>query len=181
MIIDIDIKTAIIVLVVLFVIWNFVLCDGNASNEKFDLHERNKYTSGDYSSLEIPTHMINNDTKDVLLSDDYKFPAKKFVMIKQPYKISECARRKRELDLVINAPVERNLGEWTHRGPHVPRNTGYSPRYHDKKTVQYIPSWPSVADDWETVQEIPKNALAYEGDYPVLETSDKVDMDKLLY
>lgn len=178
---NIDIKTIVIVLVVLFFIWNFVLCDGIANNEKFDLHERNKYISGDFSQLEIPTHMINNDTNDVLLSDEYKFPPKKFVMVKHPYEIPECARHKRELDLVMNAPAERNLGEWTHRGEHGPRNTGYSPRYHDKKTVQYLPSWPSVADNWETIQEIPEDALAHQNDYPVLETSDKVDMEKLVY
>jgi hypothetical protein len=178
---NIDIKTVAIIIVVLFLVWNFLLCDGGSSSEKFDLHERNQFVSGDYSPLLVPTRMVYNDTENVLLSDDYKFGPKEFVMVKHPYKLSDNEKCARERDLVANSKTERNLGEWTHRGPHGPRNTGYSPRYHGEKTVQYLPAWPSVADDWETVQVMSKDMLANPNDYPVLATSDKVDLEKLVY
>ncbi len=174
-------KTIIIVIVVLYFIWNYVLCDGVPQSEKFDLHERNKFVSGDYSPLLVPTRMVDNDTDNVLLSDDYKFGPKEFVMVKNPYQLSEKEKCGRERNLVVNAPAERNIGEWTHRGPHGPRNTGYSPRYHGEKKIQYLPAWPNVSDNWELVQEMPKDKLAYPNDYPILMTSDKVNMEKLVY
>jgi hypothetical protein len=114
--------------------------------------------------------------------DEPKFPPKQFVMVKKPFCLNEKQRVQREKDIVWNSPYERNLSEWTHRGGvHGPRNTGFSPRYHDQKTVQYLPSWPNVTDNNEVLKEIPSEILVHEDEYPVFETSDKVNVDDILY
>jgi hypothetical protein len=137
----------VIVMVVLYLIYTFVLCDGN---EKFDYKEP-------------------------------KFPPKEFVSVKRPCKYSESEKQQMEMQRIRDSQVERNIGEWSHRGEHNSRHTGYSPKYHGEKTVQFMPSWPNTTDDFEVIHNMPKENLADENDYPVLDISDKVDVDDILY
>jgi hypothetical protein len=113
--------------------------------------------------------------------DEPRFPPKEFVMTKKPYKISECARHINELEGIQNSPVERNISEWSHRGHHDARHVGHAPKYHDQKTVQYLPSWPNAMDNFEVIKDMPRESLVFNEDYPIFEVSDKVDMDDMLY
>lgn len=113
--------------------------------------------------------------------EEPKFPPKNTVMLKKQYVLNEEERSQHENNLLSESPAERNISDWTHRGEHGRRNTGFSPRYHDQRTVQYLPSLPNVTDNNEVIKEISSDLLVHEDDYPVFETSDKVDIDNIYF
>jgi hypothetical protein len=109
-----------------------------------------------------------------------KFPPKDFVMLKQPCKLTEQQKRERECEIARNSQVG-SLDQLTHRGPHEPRNGGYSPKYHGEKTVQYIPAWPNVTDNNAVWEEIPEDNLSNPGDYPILKAADTLNINQMIY
>jgi hypothetical protein len=111
---------------------------------------------------------------------EHKFPPKDFVMLKRPCKYTPEQKRQMELERARVSQVG-TLDQLTHRGPHEARNTGFNPKYHSMKTTQYLPSWPNVSDNYANIDVVGQDLLADQNDFPVLRTSDKVDVANMIY
>ena len=164
---DIDIKTVVIVLVVLFVL--YTVC---GKNEKFDPEfDPNSY---------LVTKCVYPETCSRKMYEP-KFGPKKFVTIKKPFCLNGEEKAKREKLLAYNSPYERQYSTWHHIGEHEPRNIGFSHRYHDTKVKQYIPGWPNVTDDWENIRVMDPGMVENPDENPILVKSDKIPVDDMLY
>jgi hypothetical protein len=142
---DIDIKTVIIVFVVLFVLYK--LC---GKGENFEP----EFDPNDY----LVTKCIHPGGCAKKMYEP-KFGPKEFVYVKQPYKMNKNEEKCNKIMIIDNTPFERNIA--THRGgEHGPRNTGFSPKYHGMKPYQYTPGYPNVTDDWNSLEVMPNEIIA---------------------
>lgn len=166
---NIDIKTVVIVLVVLFVLYNVCRRD-----EKFDP------TFDPNNNGYYVTKCVSPGSCGRKLSEP-KFGPKQFAYLKKPYKLNKQQRDEMERKRLKDSPYEWQLSAHTHRGEHTCRNEGLNPSYHDVQKVQYIPGWPNVTDDWENIEVMLRESIANEDDYPVIVKSNKMNVDEMVY
>ncbi len=77
--------------------------------------------------------------------------------------------------------TKKNSDKLTTQYEHNARNTGFAPIYHNQQTVRYLPSWPNVMDNYDMIDNIPDQNLIDQNESPVFITSNKVNVDDILY